>query len=86
MNILKYIINKEKIPVIFSAKMIHNEVLQEGLSAGFLILYFKKTENLFLAKCYGESSSLNLKKSMEDEKIIEDFLNHQFLTIKMNFE
>lgn len=61
--------------------MIHNEVLQEGLSAGFLILYFKKGDSLFTATCYGESHSLNLKKSIEDEKLIEDFLNHQFLSI-----
>jgi hypothetical protein len=81
MKILKYIINKNKIPVIFSAKMTHNEVLQEGLSAGFLILYFKKNDKLFSAKCYGESCSLNLKKSLEDEELIEYFLNNQFLTI-----
>jgi len=81
MKILKYIINDKKIPIIFSSTILHNEVLQQGESAGFLILRFNKKEHQFSAKCYGESSTLNIVKAAEDENLIEDYLNNQFLTL-----
>jgi hypothetical protein len=81
MKILKYIINTKKIPIIFSSKMVHNEVLQEGHSAGFLILRYNKRDHQFSVKCFGESSSLKIVKAADDENLIEDFLNNQFLTI-----
>lgn len=81
MNILKYIINEEKIPVIFSAKILHQEILQRGVSAGFLILNYDIDANLFVVKCFGESTSMNLKVDDEDERIISEFLNKQFYTL-----
>ncbi len=78
MNILKYIINEEKIPVIFSAKLLHQEILQRGISAGFLILNYDIDTNLFGVKCFGESTSMNLRVADQDEQIISDFLNKQF--------
>lgn len=81
MKILKYIINENKIPIIFSSKILHNTVLQEGQSAGFIILKWCKKSNLFSVKCYGESSTLNIAKAADDETLIEDFLNNHFLTI-----
>jgi hypothetical protein len=83
MKILKYIINNNKIPIIFSSTIMHNEVLQEGSSAGYIILKWCKKNNLFSVKCYGESSSLNIASNYEDEALIEDFLNNQFfMTLK----
>lgn len=81
MNILKYIINEEKIPVIFSAKLLHQEILQKGVSAGFLILNYDIDANLFVVKCFGESTSMNLRVADQDELIISEFLNKQFYTL-----
>ena len=81
MNILKYIINEEKIPVIFSAKILHQEILQRGVSAGFLILNYDIDANLFVVKCFGESTSMKLKVDDQDERIISEFLNKQFYTL-----
>ncbi|MEY4011054.1 MAG: hypothetical protein RIT22_178 [Bacteroidota bacterium] len=81
MNILKYIINEDKIPVIFSAKMVHQEILQKGISAGFLILNYDVDANVFVVKCFGESTSMNLKMSSEDDTIISEYLNKQFYNL-----
>lgn len=81
MKILKYIINEKKIPIIFSPKILHNEVLQQGESAGFLILRLDKKQQQFSVKCYGESSTLNIAKAAEDESLIEDYLNNEFVTL-----
>ncbi|OYX86372.1 MAG: hypothetical protein B7Y83_01600 [Flavobacteriales bacterium 32-34-25] len=56
LKILKYIINEQKIPIIFSTTITHNEVLSSGLSAGFLILNFDLNYKKFQVKCYGEST------------------------------
>jgi hypothetical protein len=82
MKILKYIINEKKIPILFSTEITHCDVVSNAISAGFLIVNFDTNYNKFLVKCYGESSSLKIKKSNEDETLIENFLNNQFFTIK----
>ena len=82
MKILKYIINEKKIPLIFSSDITHSDVVLKALSAGFLILRFDLERNKFSVKCYGESTSLNIKNAKEDEILIADFLNNQFYTIK----
>lgn len=82
MKILKYIINEKKIPILFSTEITHCDVLSKALSAGFLIVKFDTNYNKFLVKCYGESSSLNIKTSNEDESLIENYLNNQFYTVK----
>ena len=76
-KMIKYIISKDGIPVLFSCDIIHAEVLQNGfLSAGFLILRYDVVKSVFFVKCFGESSSLKVKSELEaDEKIIEDFFN-----------
>lgn len=81
MNILKYIINEDLIPVIFSVKIRHYEVLQKGNSAGFLILNYDIDSNIFVVKCFGESTSLKLKVQLTDESIISEYLNKQFYNL-----
>lgn len=77
MSVLKYIINKKDNPVLFSKDILHNTLNQEAKSAGFLIVKYDAEINRFVAKCFGESSSLMIKASPElDEKIIESFLNN----------
>ncbi len=83
MKILKYIINENKIPILFSSDIIHNEVLSTGLSAGFIILNFDLNYKKFSVTCYGESSSLKIKKSNDDKILIEDFLNNNFCNLKI---
>ncbi|MET0946422.1 MAG: hypothetical protein ABWY22_13500 [Flavobacterium sp.] len=76
MKKLKYIINDRNIPVLFSEEIVHNEVLQNAKSAGFLMISFDSFKKRFVAKCFGESTSLNLiANATEDKEIIECFLN-----------
>ncbi len=82
MKILKYIINEKKIPLIFSSDITHNEVILKAHSAGFLILRFDLIHKKFSVKCYGESTSLNIKNAEDDETLIANFLNNQFYTFE----
>ena len=82
MKILKYIIGETNIPIIFSIDIIHNTVTQKANSAGFLIVEYDKILNKFLAICYGESSSLDVKSANGDQLIIENYLNNQFFSFK----
>lgn len=76
MKILKYIINSENIPILFSRKIMHNTILQEVKSAGFVHLNHTSDPNQFIVKCFGESTTLKLESNPEvDKKLIEDFLN-----------
>ena len=76
MKILKYIINDRNIPVLFSDEIVHNEVLQKVKSAGFLMISYDSFKKRFVAKCFGESTSLNqIANVIEDTKTIENFLN-----------
>lgn len=80
MTILKYIINHSKIPVIFSNDIQHNDVLQSGISAGFLVIIYDQENKRFTSKCFGESTSLNLKSALTDVIVVEDYLNNSFLS------
>jgi hypothetical protein len=79
MNILKYIINEENIPIIFSETISHQDILQKGITAGYLILNYEVESNTFYVKCFGQSTTMNLKPSDRDEAIITDYLNSQFI-------
>jgi len=81
MNILKYIITEENSPIIFSKKIMHDAILPKGIAAGFLILNYDLDTNLFVVKCFGESTAMNLKVSENDEFIISEYLNKQFYTL-----
>lgn len=81
MNILKYIITVDQIPVIFSATFRHNEILNKGVSAGYLILNYDVDTNIFVIKCFGESTSLELKVAQSDERLITEYLNKQFYNL-----
>jgi hypothetical protein len=81
MNILKYIINEDKTPIIFSEKLLHHDIIQTGIAAGYLILNYDIDANLFLVKCFGESASLNLSVTDQDELIISEYLNNNFYNI-----
>lgn len=86
MNILKYIINEENIPIIFSEKISHQDILQKGITAGYLILNYEIESNLFSVKCFGQSTSLNLASAHQDEVIITAYLNSQFVNTVVNSE
>jgi hypothetical protein len=82
MNILKYVVNEKKIPIIFSKDITHCDVMSDAISAGFLIVKFDINPQKFVVKCFGESSSLNIKIADEDETLIENYLNNQFYSLK----
>jgi len=76
MKIIKYVINDKGVPVLFSSEIVHNEVIQNIKSAGFLSIRYDRSKQRFFARCFGESSSLDLVSNIKtDEKIIESFLN-----------
>jgi len=76
MKIIKYIINDNDIPVLFSKEIVHNEIVQNVKSAGFLILKYDHLKRKFITTCFGESSSLEIRSDVSrDKKIIENFLN-----------
>lgn len=78
MQIMKYIISDTNVPVLFSKDLLHNEVIQNVKSAGFLSIKYNTVKKCFTAKCFGESSSLKIaSNAAEDKKIIEDFFNKQ---------
>lgn len=78
MKILKYVINDNDIPVLFSTELIHNEVMQKVKSAGFMTIKYNSDEARFTATCFGESSSLQIaSNAVTDKQIIEDFFNKQ---------
>jgi hypothetical protein len=79
MNILKYIINEENIPIIFSETISHQDILQKGIAAGYLILNYEVESNTFHVKCFGQSTSMHLTSSEDDEEIITAYLNNQFI-------
>ena len=79
MKLIKYIINDNDVPVLFSNDIIHNEVLLKGKSAGFMIIKYNKEDDKFSASCFGESTSLKIgSNASTDKKIIEDFFNLYF--------
>lgn len=82
MKILKYIINEKKTPILFSTSITHSSVVSKAISAGFLIIHYDSIYKKFTVKCYGESSSLKIEKSEEDESLIENYLNNEFYSIK----
>lgn len=81
MNILKYVVSEKKIPIIFSKEITHSDVMSDAISAGFLIVKFDRNYKKFIVKCFGESSSLNIKIADEDENLIENYLNNKFYAV-----
>ena len=51
MNILKYIINEDKTPIIFFFFLLHHDIIQTGMAAGYVIFNYDVEANLFLVKC-----------------------------------
>jgi hypothetical protein len=68
---MKYIITRNGSPVIFSEAEKHSDVARSigAKSAGFVHINGNEV------KCYGESMSLNLKPSEDDERIIRGMLD-----------
>ncbi|WP_396185611.1 hypothetical protein [Flavobacterium sp.] len=81
MNVLKYVVSEKKIPIIFSKEITHSDVMSDAISAGFLIVKFDVNIPRYIVKCFGESTSLNIKIADEDEYLIENYLNNKFHTV-----
>lgn len=65
----KYIITKNEKPILLTDAMYHNEIMPKNqiVSAGFFVY----RNNKF--KCFGESSSLDIKSREEDSDILNVF-------------
>jgi hypothetical protein len=75
-KMLKYVIGTANIPVLFSINIFHNTVMDECLSAGYLLLRYNEcTNSWFVVSCFGESTTLNIKSNpIADKLLIEIFL------------
>lgn len=77
--IIKYIIIEESnSPVLFEKKLLHSDVAKPFgaiKSAGFCILDMKNGK--FKIKCFGESSTLNIKSNHEED---EEMIRNSFFT------
>jgi hypothetical protein len=71
---MKYVIDKNNCPFLFSIATQHSEIGNErSLSAGFCRIRLENHK--FTAECYGESVSLKKKSNPGDESIIELMFN-----------
>ncbi|WPR70367.1 hypothetical protein SLW70_10475 [Flavobacterium sp. NG2] len=76
MDVLKYVITKDNEPILFSIKILHSEIKNDSIRAGFLIILNGSKPRQYTVSCFGESSTLKLKSDkVKDKTIIESFLN-----------
>lgn len=76
MEMIKYVIDENNIPLLFSREKEHIDVQKKVRSAGFLFITFDNQRFKFKVVCFGESTSLKIKSNpVNDNLIIEEFLN-----------
>lgn len=75
MKIVKYVINKDGIPLLFNTTIMHSDIINKGISAGFAIIDYDFTINQFKVKCYGGSETLQILSQEGDCRIIQNYLN-----------
>ncbi|MBA4318737.1 MAG: hypothetical protein C0412_10080 [Flavobacterium sp.] len=76
-TVFKYLINDNNIPVFFGTDILHNSLVQVAKSAGFLVISYDLVSCRFVAKCFGESTTLKIESNpIVDKVIIEKFLNN----------
>ena len=77
-NIMKYVINNQNEPILFSRNLVHNQITENVISAGFTKITFDENTKSYNVVCFGESSTLKLKSnSLNDKEIIEAFINEK---------
>lgn len=76
MKIVKYVIKDNGIPILFCSKIMHSEVVNRAISAGFAIIHYDFTLDKFIVKCFGSSDSLKINIRKQDCNIIQDYLNN----------
>lgn len=75
MRIVKYVIGKSGIPILFRTNILHCEVITNALSAGYAIVDYDVSTDQFRVKCYGGSESLKINIDIKDCLIIQNYLN-----------
>ena len=75
MKILKYVINDNHHPIIFTRDYFFSNIIDNVISAGFVIIYYDCDKELFIVKCYGECDTLGISSRSIDNEIIEKHLN-----------
>jgi hypothetical protein len=75
MKIVKYVIQENRVPLLFNPGIMHSEAIDKGISAGFAIIDYDVTIDKFKVKCYGCSDSLQLSSHEVDDTIINNYLN-----------
>ena len=90
MEMIKYVIDPNNVPLLFSKEKEHIDVQKNVKSAGFLFIRFDHKSKKFKVNCFGESSSLQIKSNpKEDNQVIEEFLNNtiigKIIEYKLNY-
>lgn len=80
MKIVKYVIKRDGVPILFNPKILHSEAIDKAVSAGFAIIDYDVIIDTFKVKCYGGSESLQVGSHEEDCTIIQNYLNEFLLT------
>lgn len=75
MKVLKYVINENQMPIIFSIETSHTAIFTKVISAGFVCIDYDCLGDCFHVKCYGESTSLGISSRLVDSDIIDKHLN-----------
>jgi hypothetical protein len=75
MKVLKYVINENQVPIIFTVETSHTAIFSKIVSAGFVFIGYDCLNDFFYVKCYGGSTSLGISSRLIDSDIIDKYLN-----------
>lgn len=76
MRTVKYIIDEAGRPILFSANILHIDMMISASSAGYAIITYDSLVDTFSVMCYGGSESLKVSIDEKDYLIIQDYLNN----------
>ncbi len=75
-TLLKYLINSDDNPLLYSNEVNYSITNNEVKSAGFLEVYYNAETKKYSVHCFGENTLLNRKANpIEDKATIESYLN-----------
>lgn len=78
MNIVKYIILENGVPVLFCPKIVHSDFVNKAVSSGFAIIDYNAKSDEFIVNCFGCCENLKVIIQNQDCSIIQDYLNSLF--------
>jgi hypothetical protein len=74
-HVVKYIIDESGFPTLFKTNILHIDILNSAISAGYAIISYDLLTDKFSVKCYGGGESLKVSVNVKDCVLIQDYLN-----------